>query len=128
MFPNINAMQIQVPIVFSEENESESILTPTKRCQVASVETFKSVAKATDSGKSAVPIGTVIPAVEAVHWSIGDQNCDIRPRLTDKSTGVERLLDTGSQISTTQRRPDDKEDESFRLIAVNGSKIKTYGK
>ena len=68
----------------------------------------------------------VLRAVDAVGWGAG-RNCDIRPRLLDKCTGISRLLDSGSQISVTKKGPDDKLDHAFKLVAVNGSKIPTYG-
>ena len=37
------------------------------------------------------------------------------------------MIDSGSQISVTRRRPGDKLDNSLRLVAVNGLKISTYG-
>ena len=69
----------------------------------------------------------MIPAIEAVNWNPFLHDCDVRPRLLDKSTGQFRLLDTGSQITAVKRTPEDKLDTSVRLIAVNGSKIDTYG-
>ena len=86
-----------------------------------------SIAQSVDPYKSDLPAGTIIPAVEAVDWLVGNRNCDIRPRLLDKSTGTYRLLDSGSQISITAKGPNDKVDNSFKLVAVNGSKIDTYG-
>ena len=53
------------------------------------------------SCSSRVPIGSVVSAVEAKNWSRSVHNCDIRPRLLDKSTGVTRLVDSGSQITAT---------------------------
>ena len=77
-----------------------------------------------DPYKLDVPEGTVVPAVEAVNWS---GTSDIRPRLLDKSTGKFRLIDSGSMITAAMKLPDDKPDNSIRLIAVNGSEIQTYG-
>ena len=74
-----------------------------------------------------IPEGTVIRAVDALKWRPGQNQCDIRPRLLDKSTGVNRLVDTGSQISVTKKGPDDILDESIKLVAVNGTRIPTYG-
>ena len=74
--------------------------------------------------KQDVPEGTLVPAVEAVNWS---GTSDIRPRLLDKSTGKFRLIDSGSMITAAIKLPDDKPDNSIRLIAVNGSEIQTYG-
>ena len=73
-----------------------------------------------------VPVDTVVRAIDALNWPVGG-NCDIRPRLHDKSTGTSRLVDSGSQISVTKKGPNDKIDHTFKLVAVNGSKIETYG-
>ena len=70
-----------------------------------------------------VPEGVVIPTLDAVNWS---GNVDIRPRLVEKS-GTERLIDSGAQISATVRLPSDKPDKRVSLVAVNGSKIETFG-
>ena len=85
------------------------------------------IAEAVDPYKSDIPIGTVIRAVDALDWRPGERNCDIRPRLWDSSAGKNRLIDSGSQISVAMKSPGDKVDESLRLIAVNGSRIVTYG-
>ena len=77
--------------------------------------------------ESDVPIGTVIPSVSAVGWQVGARNCDIRPRLLDKSSGQFRLIDSGSMITATSKLPGDKPDENIKIIAVNGTKINTYG-
>ena len=71
-----------------------------------------------------LPVGTEVPAIDAVR---GHRAVDIRPRLVDDATGRTRLIDSGAQLSATCRRPEDKEDNSVNLIAVNGSKIQTYG-
>ena len=120
LFPKISAMEIQPVLNSVHQNESEYIPS-LKQSQIASVDLngFGSVVQ------SSLPYGSVVPAIEALHWSIDQKHCDVRPRLTDKSTGIQRLLDSGTQISTTSRLPGDKEDNSFNLIAVNGSKIKT---
>ena len=73
-----------------------------------------------------LPIGTVVPSIEAVDWP-QHRNVDIRPRLVDSASGIERLLDSGAQISATKRTPEDKPDNSVNLVAVNGSRIPTYG-
>ena len=65
-----------------------------------------------------MPEGTVVPAVEAATWS--GRNVDIRPRLFDKASGQFRLVDSGSMITATVKRPEDKLDESINLVAVNG--------
>ena len=85
-----------------------------------------SVANSIDPFQADIPEGTVISALEAKCWSLG-RNCDIRPRLHDKSSGIDRLVDSGSQISVTRKGPNDKIDHSLKLVAVNGTKIDTYG-
>ena len=75
-----------------------------------------------------IPIGEIIPSIEAVKWqNKGYTNVDIRPRLVDSSTGEARLIDSGAQLSAAMKGPDDKLDNSVRLVAVNGSVIPTYG-
>ena len=71
-------------------------------------------------------IGRVIPSVGAVDWA-RSHDVDIRPRHVDSATGEVRLVDSGSQITVTKKKPDDKVDNNIRLVAVNGSKIETYG-
>ena len=71
-----------------------------------------------------LPVGSVVPSIEAVNWSGTN---DIRPRLWDQSSRQFRLIDSGSMISATKKLPSDKEDKSLKLVAVNGSQIKTYG-
>ena len=85
------------------------------------------VAESVNPYEADLPEGTVLRAIDAVDWVVGQRNCDIRPRLLDKSTGTSRLVDSGSQITVTRKGPDDKLDPSFKLVAVNGSKIPTYG-
>ena len=81
-----------------------------------------------DPFQSDLPLGSLVPAVEAQQWPVnGHRGCDIRPRLLDKATGQSRLIDSGSMITATARGPNDKIDESIKLVAVNGSEIKTYG-
>ena len=74
-----------------------------------------------------LPVGVEVPTIDAVGWTKGHRSVDIRPRLVDRSTGQSRLLDSGAQLSATCRRPEDREDQSINLVAVNGSRIKTYG-
>ena len=85
------------------------------------------VAAEVDPYESDLPLGSVVRAVDALNWKVGRRNCDIRPRLLDKASGKNRLVDTGSQISVTMKGPEDKIDQSIKLVAVNGSKIATYG-
>ena len=76
--------------------------------------------------ESDLPVGVVVQSVDAVGWRPGFRNVDVRPRLVG-SDGRARLIDSGAMITATTRLPEDKEDNSVRLIAVNGSQIKTYG-
>ena len=64
------------------------------------------VAESVNPYESDLPEGSVVRAIDAVNWSIGQRNCDIRPRLVDKATGIKRLIDTGSQISACFCPPD----------------------
>ena len=84
------------------------------------------IASTVDPYRDDLPDGTIVRAVDAAAWSRG-RNVDIRPRLHDNSTGTDRLVDSGSQISVIKKSPQDKVDPTLRLIAVNGSKIDTYG-
>ena len=70
-------------------------------------------------------VGVEVSACDAYNWT--RKNVDIRPRLVDKATGVARLVDTGSQISVTAKRSGDKIDNSVKLVAVNGTRIDTFG-
>ena len=85
------------------------------------------IAENIDPYEADLPVDTVVRAVDALDWRIGQRGCDIRPRLFDKAAGVNRLLDSGSQISVTKKKEGDVVDNSFKLVAVNGSKITTYG-
>ena len=67
-----------------------------------------------------------LPAFQAVHWPEGLQNVDLRPHLWDAALQEFLLIDSGSQITATCKRPGDKIDNSVRLIVVNGSRINTY--
>ena len=117
MFPSLSAIEIQNPIIDPEEleAESESFLEFSRRSQVSENWNYQVAAAITqasfiDPYETDIPIGTIIPASQAVGWVSGQRSCDIRPRLVDKSSGVARLLDSGSQVSTTARSPEDKKD------------------
>ena len=139
LFPSISAIEIQKPIVDQETVELDYLLHSINvRQSHKEIETLAAgwdklvvsalaIAGNVDPFQSALPIGSEVPAVEAVNWKPGDRHCDIRPRLIDKSTGKARMIDSGSQITITSKRPEDKIDDSFKLVAVNGSRIDTYG-
>ena len=83
------------------------------------------VAAEVDPFEPDLPVGSIVNAVDALGWKAN--NRDIRPRLLDKSSGKNRLVDSGSQISVTMRGPNDKLDNNLKLVAVNGTRIPTYG-
>ena len=43
-------------------------------------------------------MGTVVRAIDALDWKVGSRNCDIRPRLLDKASGKNRLVDSGHSV------------------------------
>ena len=83
------------------------------RQTVAAVE----IASNVDPFSEDLPLGSVIPAVSALGWRAGFRNCDIRPRLFDKASGENRLIDSGSMISVTKVKPGDKVDDTMKLVA-----------
>ena len=134
-FPKIDAIEIQRPSVEIEtKTESEEFIEAfVRRSQKAAQVRFNSnpfkVAAMMLPVESTeicdLPIGSVIPAVDALNWT-RKANCDIRPRLLDKSSGVTRLIDSGSQISVTVRGPEDKIDPTFKLIKTLRSSLSLY--
>ena len=130
-------MEIQPNIALDEEQNESDLIIPAeaRRCQVSAIVAWnQAVNSAIETAvkinpfQNNLPAGVVVPAVEAVDWTRGRQNCDIRPRLYDKASGQYRLVDSGSMITATARLPADKLDRTFKLVAVNGSQIATYGK
>ena len=110
LFPSISTLEIQGSVGTDNESVSESLLHPGQvRCsqnisQIRSdwnrlVVSALSVASAVNPYESDLSEGTVIRAIDAVDWLVGRRNCDIRPRLIDKSSGTSRLVDSGSQIT-----------------------------
>lgn len=71
-------------------------------------------------------VGSLISAVQAKAWN-NSKHSDIRPRLYDTGSKVYKLIDTGSMISTTAKKPEDKLNPNMVLQAVNNSPMKTYG-
>ena len=134
MFPTISTIEY-TPASLHEETDESEFSFPTanaRRSQIAerwgqTVSAALEIASLVNPFESDLPEGVVIPAIEAMNWSVGMRNCDVRPRLVDKSSGEARLIDSGAMISAAKRRPSDKLDDSMRLVAVNGSKINTYG-
>lgn len=140
LFPSLSSIEIQTPDIDIEqaENESESFIQTAdvrqshnvaeirKSCNAITLAAIEQAVNVEVPQMKHLPIGEVIRSVDAVGWRPG-LDVDIRPRLYDKATNQYRLLDSGSQISATCKLPGDEIDESVRLVAVNGSKIKTYG-
>ena len=127
LYPQIDTLEIQTSnLLYNQETDHES-----EHFFQNQAEPFYSSSFAMESIEVPevpdLPIGEVIPSVDAVGWSDKGYNVDIRPRLVDSSTGEARLLDSGAQLSATKKGPTDKLDESVRLVAVNGSRIPTYG-
>ena len=119
-----------------ESNESELFFqaSDSRRCRQEAQTKWEQlqisalqVASAVDPFETDLPVGVIIPTLDAVGWSSGRRNVDIRPRLVDKSSGEVRLLDSGAQISAAAKGPEDKLDNNIKLVAVNGSRINTYG-
>ena len=121
-------MEIQPNFVeFEPETESESLFQASMSRQSQfneAVQAAIEIAAQVDPYQQVLGEGVVIPTLDAVNWS--SKNVDIRPRLVEAS-GVERLVDSGAQISAAVRLPSDKPDQNVSLVAVNGSKIRTFG-
>ena len=122
-------MEIQTSeLKFDQENESD-LLFQSEKFQ-AEPDSFSSNLGAIESLEidwPDLPEGVIIPSVDAVDWHTA-RNVDIRPRLVDSSTGEARLVDSGDQLSAAMRKPEDKLANTVNLVAVNGSRIPTYGR
>ena len=81
-------------------------------------------------GQIRQPLPDVLPAYQAMCWaeSNPDTNIDFRPHLFDTVMKTHLLVDSGSQISAFPPQPGDVEVKGQFLKAVNGSKIKYYGR
>ena len=97
MFPKIDSLEIQDYLFDRNQAESGHLFTKAS-VQVVSeskgavqnevmVNTMRIESNEIKSQVEEIKLGEVIPAVEAVDWSVGNRNCDIRPRLVDKSSG-----------------------------------------
>ena len=74
-----------------ETSESEFSFDPAsaRRSQIAeswnrSLANALEIASFINPFKTELPEGVVVPAIEAMNWSVGMRNCDVRPRLVDK--------------------------------------------
>ena len=144
----------KIQAIFSneiEENESELIekVTGWSQSRVASISpTIVEMASIAESKKSrfrAEGASRPIPAKyifnndtgqwstfenltsSLVHAAQDSDSVDFRPHLRDPDLG-ELLVDSGSMVSAFPPEPGDQEDNTLSLKAVNGSKIKCYGK
>ena len=109
MFPSISSIEIQTPkIDFEPDSESDFHFNQARWCQeVAEVRSnwynlsvaAMQIAAEVDPFEKTLPVGSVIPAVDAASWA--KKGVDIRPRLQDDETGQFRLIDTGAQITAT---------------------------
>ena len=70
----------------------------------------------------------VLPAYQAVFWTESEAGVDYRPHLYDRVEGRHLLVDSGSQITAYPPEPGDSEVKDQSLKAVNGTRIKCYGK
>ena len=68
-----------------------------------------------------------ISAIDAVNHRQGSYGLDIRPKVFDNKTKSYVLLDTGSCVSCTSKKPGDVVDPNLRLRSVNGGVIPTFG-
>ena len=132
MFSSIGSIEIQKKIDLYEATEPESNDFIHTRRSPSSVRNTRNnmvvaslqIASKVNPYSKDLPVGSVVPSIEAVNWSGTN---DIRPRLWDQSSKQFGLIDSGSMISATKKLPSDKEDKTIKLVAVNGSQIKTYG-
>ena len=70
----------------------------------------------------------VLPAYQALCWTEAEAGVDYRPHLYDPERKMFLLVDSGSEVTAFPPEPGDSEVEGQCLKAVNGSKIKCYGK
>ena len=68
-----------------------------------------------------------ISALDAIKFKPGSYGMDIRPKIYDAISKSWVLLDSGSCVSCTSKKPGDKIDPNFNLKSVNGGIIPTYG-
>ena len=70
----------------------------------------------------------LLTAFEAAVHVDGQDGVDVRPRVLDANTGLQTLLDSGSQVTVVKAGPDDIVDNSIKLESVGGDTVKCYGK
>ena len=136
MFPTISSIEYTIPKLHDEATESD-LFIPESDARLSQIEVSNQwdqsvqaaleIASLVNPYELDLPEGTEVSAVDARNWSNLGRQGDLRPRLVDKATGEARLIDSGAMISAARRLPGDKKSESVKLVAVNGSKIETYG-
>ena len=103
-------MEIQASDILldRQKNQESDHLFQIPQIQVLSkLEESPMTIGAIELGSVTLPVGEIIPSIEAVDWFKSHKNVDIRPRLVDSSSGEARLLDSGAQLSATRRRPEE---------------------
>ena len=116
---------LQSDLFISEETRLSQIEISNQWNQA--VQSALEIASFVNPYEADVPEGTEVSAVDARRWSELGRQDDLRPRLVDQSTGEARLIDSGAMVSAARKLPGDKKSDTVKLIAVNGSKIETYG-
>ena len=116
LYPQIDTLEIQPSDFLVEQNLHESEFLFKNQAEPLQSSSF-SIDSLEVSPESKlvpdIPVGEVIPSVDAVDWHKKGYNVDIRPRLVDSSSGEARLLDSGAQLSAAKKGPDDVLDESL---------------
>ena len=117
------------------ENQTEYDLSSVNvgRCQVPSPEVSNAspMIGSIEISGTALSNDSEIPeefysALEAVNMS--HDNWDMRPHLLDQRSGEHLLLDSGAAVSCCPPDPGDAVDPSIALKAVNGSRLKCFGR
>ena len=126
---SVNEIQTQTSLPFIaaiEQCLSKSASSSTRNRWYQKYSLSDSYAK--DNGEAEAPkylIGDEVSAIEAVNDP--ELRTDSRPRFFDNITKTWSLLDSGSCVSCIPKQPNDKIDSKFKLRAVNGQSIPTFG-
>ena len=95
-------MEIQASdILFDRQQNQESDLL----FQIPQIQVLSKVGEspvtigAMEFENEILPVGEIIPSIEAVDWFKSHRNVDIRPRLVDSSSGEESLGQRCSAVS-----------------------------
>ena len=68
-----------------------------------------------------------ISAIDAVNFRPNSYGLDVRPKVFDNATKSWTLIDSGSCLSVIPKKDSDIKDPYFKLKAVNGGQIDTFG-